>query len=339
MIKSLNFFFYFLSTIALGQQFIHDSIQIQGNYRSFYVYVPSSYNANSPTPLVFSFHGYGSSAEVNYQYTQFHSIADTAGFILIHPQGSLLNGTSHWNVGGWTLGSSADDIGFTNLMLNYVESNFNIDQNRIYSTGMSNGGYMSFKLACELNEKFAAIASVTGSMTPQTLNSCNPVHPTPVLQIHGTADGTVPYQGSPTWTLGIQAVLDYWISMNSCNVNPQTISIDDINNADGSTVDYFIFDGGIDNVTVEHFRVNGGDHDWPGVWGNMDINASKEVWRFFYKHSKSSTTLNVEGSAPSLPKETIKIMDFMGREIKADSKVPQIHLYKDGTTSKVIPNY
>ena len=170
IIKTLfSFIFLVLFNTLNAQTFIYDSIPFQGNYRSYYAYIPASYNSNVAAPLVFSFHGYGSSAAVNYQYTQFHAIADTAGFILIHPQGSSLNGTSHWNVGGWTLGSTADDVSFTSLLLNIFETNYSIDQNRIYSTGMSNGGYMSFKLACELNEKFAAVASVTGSMTPETI--------------------------------------------------------------------------------------------------------------------------------------------------------------------------
>ncbi len=323
--------------MSRGQQFFQDSVSVQGEFRSFYVYIPALYDSNNPSPLVFSFHGYGSSAEVNYQYTQFHNIADTANFILVHPQGSLLNGSSHWNVGGWTLASNADDILFTEIMLNYLESNFNIDQNRIYSTGMSNGGYMSFKLACELNNRIAAVASVTGSMTPQTFNSCMPEHPTPIMQIHGTADGTVPYAGNPTWTLSIEDVLNYWVDLNSCNQNPQITSVNDINTSDGSTVDYIKYEGGLDNVTVEHYRVNGGDHDWPGVWGNMDIHASKEVWRFFYKYTKSNSALSIGENYELGNEKLIKIVDFMGREIEADEKTPQIHIFKSGKTKKVFP--
>ena len=325
--------------IGFGQQFVHDSLIVGGNYRSFYAYIPASYNASQQVPLVLSFHGYGSSAAVNYQYTQFHAIADTAGFIVVHPQGSLLNGTTHWNVGGWTIGSTVDDVNFTNVLLDYIESNYTIDSDRIYSTGMSNGGYMSFKLACELNERFAAIASVTGSMTPQILNTCNPVHPTPILQIHGTADATVPYAGSPSWTLSIEDVLNYWVQKNNCNSSPELTSIPDISTSDGSTVDYFVYGNGIDASTVEHFRVNGGDHDWPGVWGNMDIDASKEVWRFFYKTTKSTSALGIVDFTEDSNKSLVKIIDFTGKEIKEGSNSPSIYIFNDGTTKKVISPY
>jgi polyhydroxybutyrate depolymerase len=228
-------------------------------------------------------------------YTGFTAIADTAGFILVHPDGTLDgSATSHWNVGGWTVGSTVDDVGFTNLMIEEISANYNVNANRIYSTGMSNGGYMSFLLACQLSDRIAAIASVTGSMTPQTYTACNPSHPTPVLQIHGTADGTVPYEGSPTWSYGIEDVLSYWVTYNNCNTTPTITSMPDINTGDGSNVDYFVYDGGDNGVTTEHFKVYGGDHDWPGVWGNMDINASIEVWKFFSKYDINGLIAGVD---------------------------------------------
>ena len=248
------------------------------------MYVPNSYNSSILTPLVFCFHGYGSNSNVNFYYTNFKGIADTAGFIVVHPQGTLFQGVPHWNVGGWTLGSTADDVGFTSALIDSISSNYSINPNRIYSTGMSNGGYMSFLLACQLSNRIAAVASVTGSMTPQTYNNCNPQHPTPILQIHGTADATVPYNGNPFWTKSIDEVLQYWSSYNNCNPTATTISMPNLNPFDGSTVEHSTFYGGDNGTTTEHFKVIGGGHDWPGAFGNMDINASKEVWKFFSKY-------------------------------------------------------
>ena len=248
------------------------------------MYVPNSYNSSILTPLVFCFHGYGSNSNVNFNYTNFKGIADTAGFIVVHPQGTLFIGTTHWNVGGWTLGSTADDVGFTSALIDSISSNYSINPNRIYSTRMSNGGYMSFLLACQLSNRIAAVASVTGSMTPQTYNNCNPQHPTPILQIHGTADATVPYNGNSFWTKSIDEVLQYWSSYNNCNPTATTISMPNLNQFDGSTVEHSTFYGGDNGTTTEHFKVIGGGHDWPGAFGNMDINASKEVWKFFSKY-------------------------------------------------------
>jgi polyhydroxybutyrate depolymerase len=234
--------------------------------------------------MVMSFHGLSSNAQVNFSYTNFTSIADTAGFILIHPQGTIYNGLSHWNVGGFTLGSTVDDVGFVSTLLDAISNSYNIDQDRIYSTGMSNGGYMSFLLACQLSDRIAAVASVTGSMTPQTYDACDPQHPTPVLQIHGTSDGTVPYDGNPLFTKSIDDVLDYWVDFNNCNSSPTVVNVPDINTSDGSTVDYFVYSDGDNCVTTEHFKVYNGGHDWPGAFGNMDIDASTEVWKFLSKY-------------------------------------------------------
>ena len=273
---------------------------------------------NTSIPLVFCFHGYNSSANSIMNYTNFNYISDTAGFIVVYPQGTLLQGTTHWNVGGWTLGSSTDDVGFIRSLLDSISYEYNIDSSRVYSTGMSNGGYMSFLLACQLSNKIAAIASVTGSMTPQTFNSCNPLHPMPILQIHGTNDQVVPYIGDPAWTKSIDDVLQYWIDYNNCNTIPAITTIVDINQFDGSTVEYIVYDQGYNSVSTEHFKIYFGSHDWPGVWGNMDIHASAEVWKFFTKYDINGlvgTNTFIEDKTIK-DKQLLKIIDILGRKIK-----------------------
>lgn len=273
-----------ISLSIIPQQTITGTLEHDGTIRSYILYIPASYNANEACPLLMSFHGFSSNSEVNFAYTDFKSIADTAGFILVHPQGSNFNGVPHWNVGGFTLGSNIDDIGFVSSLIDTLSSDYTVDKDRIYSTGMSNGGYMSFLLACQLSDKIAAVASVTGSMTPQTFNDCSPQHPTAVLQIHGTKDGTVPYLGGQVWTKSIDDVLKYWTNYNNCNEEASVFNIPNTNMSDGSTVDHFIFSEGDNCVSTEHFKVYNGDHDWPGVWGNMDINASQEVWNFLSQY-------------------------------------------------------
>ncbi len=174
--KQIFFFFLLLlllfvnfsgySQQTLSKSIIHDNLE-----RDYIIHIPSTYSFNDPIPLVFCFHGYGGNANSIMSYTSFNYISDTASFIVVYPQGTLLQGTSHWNVGGWTSGSNIDDVGFINSLLDSLSQHYNIDDTRIYSTGMSNGGYMSFLLACQLSDRIAAIASVTGSMTIQTYNS------------------------------------------------------------------------------------------------------------------------------------------------------------------------
>ncbi len=312
-----------------GQTTINGELEHNSLERTYIMYVPESYNPDVPTPLLLSFHGFTSSARINFNYTKFTEIADTAGFIVIHPQGELLNGVTHWNVGGWTLGSTVDDVGFTAALLNDISSDYNIDQERIYSTGMSNGGYMSFMLACQLSSRIAAVASVTGSMTPQVFNSCAPVHPTPVLQIHGTADGTVPYTGNATWTKSIDDVLSYWVNYNMCSEEPIVSRLPNVVLEDGSIVDHHIYEDGRNCVTTEHFKIENGGHDWPGAAGNMDIDASVEVWKFLSRfdingliacQTTPTEEAFVEGKPISIfPNPTSDIVYIKSEESKVDS--------------------
>jgi len=277
----------FCSNVSAGET-INGSITFDEIQRDYILYVPDSYNGNNPVPLIINFHGYTGTAYNQMYYGDFRPIADQNGFLIVHPQGTFYEGKTHWNVGGWTAGSTTDDVGFTNALIDYLGSNYNINSSRVYATGMSNGGFMSFLLACQLGNKIAAIASVTGSMTPETFNDCNPVHPIAILQIHGTSDSVVPYTGI-SWSEPVEDVLQYWVNANCCNPVPVTTLMPDLDPTDGSTVEHIVYDGGDSGVSVEHFRVIGGDHTWPGTaFGpagtNHDIDASREIWNFFSRY-------------------------------------------------------
>jgi len=286
--SALIFILIGIPLFCFSQQSINGAITHDGLKRDYILYVPANYTGNTNVPLVLNFHGYTSNANEQMWYGDFRTIADTSGFIIVHPQGTLLNGVTHWNVGGWTLGSTVDDVGFAEALIDSISSEYNIDPTKVYSTGMSNGGYMSFLLACQLSEKIAAIASVTGSMTPETFNNSNPQHPIPILQIHGTSDEVVPYNGA-SWTKPIDDVIEYWVNYNNCNPTANTTNLPNINLTDGSTVEHIIYTNGDNGVTVEHFKVTGGGHTWPGtVFGgigtNYDINASLEIWNYFSRY-------------------------------------------------------
>lgn len=280
-----------MNTFSFAQQTIEGYISHDGIQREYLLYIPANYTGISATPLVINFHGYGSYAGEQMTYGDFRSIADSVGFLIVHPQGTLFNGTTHWNVGGWTAGSTVDDVGFTEALIDSLAIMYNIDFTRVYATGMSNGGFMSFLLACQLSDRIAAIASVTGSMTPETFNNSNPQHPTPVLQMHSPSDPVVPYNGA-NWTKSIDDVLQYWTAYNNCSATPNTTILPDLNPNDGSTVEYMVYEGGDNGVNVEHYKIIGGGHTWPGSayafpGTNYDINASTEIWNFFSKYDIS----------------------------------------------------
>ena len=244
-------------------EFKHKSID-----RYYYIQLGHP-EAEGQSSILFNLHGYGSNALAQMQYADFRDLAYSKdkNFILIHPQGAPLNtaiasSVSHWNSGAWTIGSPVDDIDFINTIIELVSNKYNINTKRIYSTGMSNGGFMSYHLACNLSSKIAAIASVTGSMSKQTLESCNPNHPTSILQIHGTIDGSVPFNGNSAIGMeSIDDVMNYWKVYNACNSEP-LIKVEDYSVL-GFAVEHQTFQNCINDVQVELYKVDGMWHTWP----------------------------------------------------------------------------
>jgi len=294
------FFLYVFLNFCFAQEIIYGSITHDQIQRDYILYVPDNYTGNTPVPLILNFHGIGRSANHQMQYCDFRTIADSAGFLIVHPQGTLFNGMTHWNIGGFTVGSNTDDLGFTEALIDSLSAEYNVDPTMVYSAGYSNGGGMSFLLACQLSERIAAIASVSATMTPEIYNNSNPQHPTPILQMHGTVDNVWPYNGTP-WAESVDDVIQYWVGYNNCNPTPSITVLPDIDPNDGSTVELFVYDDGDNNVSVLHYKIIGGGHTWPGNTGggtNRDIDASEEIWNFFSRFDINGLIIPVEIENP-----------------------------------------
>ena len=273
---------------SFAQQTINASITHDGIQRNYILYIPELYDGSSDVPLVLNFHGFGSNANEQMFYGDFRDIADTEGFLLVHPEGTTFIGNKFWNVGFPGLSSTVDDVGFTEALIDELATLYAIDLDRVYATGMSNGGFMSFLLACQLSEKIAAVASVTGEMTQDTFDNCNAQRPVPALQIHGTEDDVVLYNGN-TLSLSISDIISYWVDHNNCETTPTTTSLPDIDPSDGSTIEHSVYEAGDNGITTEHMKVIGGGHTWPGSvintgGTNQDIDASMEIWLFFSRY-------------------------------------------------------
>lgn len=165
--------------VTVNGSFVHGGIT-----RTYSFYVPASYDPGETVPLVLGLHGLGSSGADFAQYRDFRPIADTANFIMAHPDGSTLFGQRFWNYGN-VLGSTVDDVGFLEALIDTISAQYAVDPQRVYCIGMSNGSFMSYCLACQ-SDRFAAIGAVTGSMSVGMYDSCSPGHPTPTIHIHGT---------------------------------------------------------------------------------------------------------------------------------------------------------
>lgn len=290
----------FTSSLVFSQTgtVIVDSIVSDGVQRLFRLYIPTAYTSANPVPLVLNLHGYTSNAAQQEAYGDFKKIADTAHFIIVHAQGLPTSGTYL----GWTnffpMSTPNKDLQFLSNLIDTISLRYSINLSRVYSTGMSNGGFMTYDLACFLSNKIAAIASVTGSMASSHFSACNPQHPMPVMIIHGTSDAVVKYDGTAGMLNGVptgactpvQTLIDYWVNFNNCNATPAFNPVPNASTTDNCTAEQYVYSGGDDGSTVEHYKIIGGDHSWPGApfninTTNMDFSASKEIWRFFRQYT------------------------------------------------------
>ncbi|HEX8326329.1 MAG TPA: PHB depolymerase family esterase [Hymenobacter sp.] len=294
-----------------AQTTIVGTIRHGGLVREYRLYVPAIYNTTTRTvPLLFNLHGYGSNNIEQEMYGDFRPIADTANFLIVHPNGIFdAANNRNWNTFG-PRGTGVDDVAFLSALLDTMATRYRLDPDRIFSTGMSNGGFMSYELACQLSNRIAAVASVTGTMTTGRLSTWPPGRPVPVLEIHGTDDIYVPYTGSASSQFAaIPTLLAAWVQRNGCNPVPTIAPVPDTNTADGSTAERSVWTGGPNGGVVEHYRIIGGGHTWPGAaitlaiaagTTNRDINASNEVWRFLRPYRLSRVALATAAAKTSI---------------------------------------
>ena len=265
----------------------YQSTFFDGLSRDYILFVPDSYDENENTPIVFNLHGGSSTAEEQLNYiSDMRSLSDNEKFILVYPQASSdANGIPIWNLGGVnSKATDVDDVGYISHLVDRISEFYSVDRDRIYVTGFSNGGYLSFELACKLSSKIAAFASVAGHMFIDTYNDCSPTHPTPFLSINGTEDN---YDGIGEYYLPVENSNNYWIEYNNTDLNPNVVDLEDINTSDGSTVKYYSWKNGSNGVEIDHYKVIGGEHTWPSLNSNSDkeesngdIDSDRIIWEF-----------------------------------------------------------
>lgn len=289
------------TTIDRGES--SGQITVDGMQRSFIVYVPESYSPNKKSPAILLFHGGGGTARsmLNISFgDDFKAISERDNVILIAPEGI----EKSWNDGRQTKANKQgiDDVKFVRQLLHSLEAEYSIDTTRIYATGISNGGFMTSRLGCEMGDKLAAIAVVAATMGEEVpYSSCNPDFMLPVMYIHGSADPIIPINGAEK-SLGAegafvshQAVIDKWVKIDQCNPKPRVLQFPDRAN-DGTTITEEIYSGGKNGSEVISYIVNNGGHTWPGgkqylpkfLVGRVsrNMNACEVIWDFFRKYKR-----------------------------------------------------
>jgi len=212
-----------------------------------------------------------------------------------------------------------------------------LSEQDVFCTGMSNGGDFSYMLACQASETFKAIAPVAGMIMQEIMDDCNPINEVSILEIHGTQDNVTYWQGDPNNNDGwgaypsIPNTIDFFTNMFGLNTLTSNV-LPNIDPADGSTVsaDKHTEVGSCTQVWL--YTVNGGGHDWPGAWGNMDISASREAWLFF--EQLCVAPVDIEAYNPSNGRKLIRIVDLLGRATEFKKGAVLFYQYSDGSVEK-----
>ena len=340
--------FLFIPLFGIAQQQINKTMIHDGNVREYILYIPASYDGSTSYPVLFSFHGGGGTSSDFINTNDMRPIADTAGFIAIYPQAAIDpdDGSFSWLHKAPT---THNDVFFIEAIIDTLSTQYMIDDNRVYACGYSEGGIFSYELGCRLNNRIAAFSSVSGSMLVDAfrdsyydLGFCSPVHPTAVLLIPGTNDMSPhsTYSGFQPYYMSADDITTYWSNYNNTDINPIISQLPNINTSDGSTVERRVWENGDNCVSVEELKVIGGDHDWPGTWGNMDIIASVEVWNFVSKFDINGlidcNTTNNQEINNFHNKKPLVITDMLGRNTNVLKNIPLFYIYDDGTVEKKI---
>jgi polyhydroxybutyrate depolymerase len=269
-------------------------LRVDGTARSYLFYIPQSLTRNHPAPLLLVFHGGGSHDYNMPRFTGFDRLAESRGFVVAYPESV----NTHWN--DTRNLSPADDVGFVRALIADLEHSYPVDPARIYATGISNGGFFSQRLACDLSSQIAAVASVAATMPETLVPLCHPSHPVSVLFMQGTDDPLVHAEGGNVArthgrNISLADASHFWIDHNQTTKKPDSSDLPS-HDPNGTSVYRDIYSGGKQGSEVIVYTIRGGGHTWPGgpqylpvsLVGktNHDINASEVIWEFFSHHTQ-----------------------------------------------------
>jgi polyhydroxybutyrate depolymerase len=263
-------------------------LTVNGDTHQTFVFVPSSYDGATPMPTVLNWHGRGSNGAQQIAYSAYQTLAEEEGFMVVHPTALVSPGDTATT---WELiddqDKTRDDLGFADGLIDELIANWCADANRIYTTGMSNGGFFSARLVCERAERIAGAVSVAGTYH---LDDCEPSRPVPYLAFHGTDDETVPFNGSG-WLVMPDEFAEFAVDFG-CDAEAATETI----GTDVIRHNYTNCDNGI---AMSFFEITDGGHTWPGsalgpalvdIYGyqTMDVDATVLGWEFMSQFSLDS---------------------------------------------------
>ncbi|MFE8699379.1 alpha/beta hydrolase family esterase [Cytobacillus sp. FJAT-54145] len=287
------------------------TMKFDGLDRTYKYYIPTTYTKKKSVPLMLSFHGSGSSAAGQILLTDYQKVAEKEGFIVVFPDSTVIDEagkfvtnasdvydptsklTRRWNIGAepGTL-STVNDVGFTAALIDHFNQEYNIDERRVYATGMSYGGFFSNHLAVHMSDRIAGIGAVTGQMAFSTSKE-SPSRPVTTVYVMGDKDPTVPPAGRPNFILSVTDSVSYWINNNKTVNKAQTTYLPQIVN-DGTRIRRDAYGDGKHGTEVILYTVENGGHTWPGGpqylgveyigIASQQMKASEVIWNELKDH-------------------------------------------------------
>jgi polyhydroxybutyrate depolymerase len=285
-----------LLTPSLGPGDHERSVLSEGISRHYEIHVPPAAAPGKALPVVVALHPMGGNSQMLIQMTDLNAKSDRAGFIAVYPEGQGRGGAAS----GWSLLPPqegeivVDDVKFIDKMLDDLAGVTDVNPRRVYVVGFSAGGIMAYRLASELSDRFAAVASVAGPMPTLDIRASRPV---PVIHFHGTKDTMVPY-GGPNQTTpkfmkfrSVEETVQAWAKFDGCPEAPTKAPVSH-GAADGLSITRTTYGPGKSDSEVVLYTIEGAGHVWPGrrppvkTMGTspLDLNANDLIWEFFRKH-------------------------------------------------------
>ncbi|MCO5230417.1 MAG: T9SS type A sorting domain-containing protein [Chitinophagales bacterium] len=336
---------FLLTPTILKAEYFNSSLQMDGVTRNFRVYLPKDFTTEKTYSLVIGIHGLGSNmTDFSSAFWEFRNIADTQDIILAFPQGTdnMILGTG-WNAAAGNLGiypsEQYNDVGFIDSLTDKLQREYPINKEKTFLFGFSNGGFMVQRMACESNQRYAAIASIAGTIGNKVWN-CTPERTLPILHFHGTADLNVGYVVN-LFGINVDALLKKWQENNGCDPTPISINVPNTK-VDGYFVTHYVYQNC--NERLEFFKIHDAAHILLNANQN-DISYSEEIWKFFnppvvptaIKESISSAEIkifpipakdiiNIQLPENTSSKLNISILDYTGKQIyNSSNSISGVH--------------
>lgn len=275
------------------------TLDVDGVSRTYYIHLPPDCEAAASLPLVLAFHGGGGKATMMHRVSKLTATSDAHSFIVVYPDGL----EKHWGDQRSMTGfDRKGDLEFIRVLLDELELKFKIDPKRVYSTGISNGGFFSQDLAIAYPERIAAVASVAATVSVPVFNKVTPPQPVPILFMLGDHDPIVPYNGGEIKlgserrgaAVSARDSVEYWCKHNHCTKSGPVVDVELPASSDGTSVTRQCFAGAQTRNQVVLYTVNGGGHTWPSGWQylgesfigktNRTLDANEVIWSFFSEH-------------------------------------------------------